>query len=84
MSERDPFWVYRQVVKNPAICGAPGPGGKRTVEVELNDLHILLWEHDELANMYDYDTTCPNCAKGFDEQVEMDQYEDQMLEWGWQ
>ncbi|QBP33224.1 hypothetical protein SEA_BRUTONGASTER_2 [Gordonia phage BrutonGaster] len=81
MSERDPFWVYRHAVMNP---GVPGPGGKLAVKVDLGDLYVLLAEHDELANMYAYNTSCPSCANRIDEQIEMDQYEDEMFEWGWQ
>lgn len=84
MSPPDPFWVYRVYVKEPWRYMQDGGPGPYKIQVDPEDLRILLYEHDTLATMDAYDTDCRECAERLDGDIEMMQYEDEMLEWGWQ
>jgi len=86
VSERDPFNVYRYELTSPENWGVRTASGRYVMRVFAEDLQLLLDEHDELATMQAYCTSCRNCAKQLDDQVNMEQYEDEIVEsgWGWQ
>ncbi|QNJ57110.1 hypothetical protein L3Y21_gp068 [Gordonia phage Rabbitrun] len=80
MSPRDPLWEVRDEIEYVRSQN----GWLKSVSVPVGLAEILIAEHDQLSNLLNYDTSCVRCAEWLDDQVEMDEHEYAMFEWGWQ